>query len=74
MIAANLPAQDFYRNHKAFKRRLRSKVDHVADSVRGVARAGAAVKVVGRPVAGFFIDEPNFNPAVPSYADDIRLV
>ena len=27
--------------------------------------------VVGRPVAGFFIDELNYDPAIPSYAQDI---
>lgn len=31
-----------------------------------------SVRVVGRPVAGFFIDEENFNPGTPSYAQDIQ--
>lgn len=30
------------------------------------------LQVVGRPVAGFFIDEENFNPEIPSYAADIK--
>ena len=29
-------------------------------------------RVVGRPVAGFFIDELKFNPSQPSYADNIK--
>jgi hypothetical protein len=32
----------------------------------------AVPEVVGRPVAGFFIDEPKFNPAQPSYAANIK--
>ena len=28
--------------------------------------------VVGRPVAGFFISETNYDPSIPSYADQIK--
>ena len=31
-----------------------------------------SVQVVGRPVAGFFIDELKFTPSQPSYADNIQ--
>ena len=33
--------------------------------------APAPLVVVGRPVAGFFIDELNFDPSIPSYAENI---
>ena len=38
---------------------------------RGLAAPSPPLVVVGRPVAGFFIDELNFDPSIPSYAEDI---
>lgn len=32
----------------------------------------AAPQVVGRPVAGFFIDEQKFDPSAPTYAENIK--
>ena len=46
----------------------------VPPSVGAVADADAApeVLVVGRPVAGFFIDEKKFDPSAPTYAENIK--
>lgn len=59
-----------------------------SDAQQNVAIAGPAVTppqqttlsssseptVVGRPVAGFFIDGPRYNASTPTYADDIKYM
>ena len=54
-------------------------VDYVADRLNAAASRNAPsleytsnAVVVGRPVAGFFISEENFNPSIPSYAEQVK--
>ena len=52
-------------------------VDRIAARLRAAQRAAqlppaVGPLVVGRPVAGFFIDEANYDPSKPSYAQQIE--
>ena len=46
--------------------------DAVSDVEAGSSGDGGRIQVVGRPVAGFFIDEKKFDPTAPTYAENIQ--